>query len=617
MLLLRWMVVVLSAVCAMTNAGAVEDTRILFRDADHGHGVSARLELTELPERVSPTTAALEAVLARATEQGAIRHHIGMEVRLPLIQASATRAQAEGYEPLLTVIEPGAGSRTWTLWLRPSSLESAPDRGKANLVHGRLIDPLTLAPVADATLRLASAGVETRSDLDGRFQLQADEAAARSAALYRDTLIVRAMDGRRVEQAIALAPGSDLHLIVGLEAIDDPPRHRHLSPGTDALQREPDRLYPGGRLALDDILSDEPPASIRVGYGNAGCSSNCCTQHCTHVCVFDTETYVRRGLNKEWIASWNTQSLRAGSIAYRSYGAWHAFNPVAGRPFDLCSSACCQVNGPGTSASTDLATGRTAGLMLVRNALTFRSEYSAENNCLLGTMSCANNDLSCGNGFAGSPAANWPCLADEVGLNRDCFGHGRGMSQWGTQRWSLAPHLRTWRWQTDHYYNAHGSGSGLRTATISRVLVLDAIRPRQRTVAAGQTLIIDYDARNLATETHEHVLLGASLRAPPAPFVNDPANDRKLLLPPGVALRSRQFVVPSGASPGRYDLYASLYLDVDDDDAITATDLAQALLIQNQVVRIVAPDDLIFYDGLQSSVLERVRLSESRHGGAM
>ena len=66
--------------------------------------------------------------------------------------------------------------------------------------------------------------------------------------------------------------------------------------------------------------------------------------------------------------------------------------------------------------------------MLERNGAVFRSEYSAENDCRLGTLSCSNSDLSCGNGYAGSPATNWPCLTDPVGIDRDCFGHGRGNS---------------------------------------------------------------------------------------------------------------------------------------------------------------------------------------------
>jgi hypothetical protein len=257
------------------------------------------------------------------------------------------------------------------------------------------------------------------------------------------------------------------------------------------------------------------------------------------------------------------------------------------------------VNDGDTSASTDLATGRTAGLVLERSGAVFRSEYSAENNCLLGATSCANADLSCGDGFAGSPAANWPCLADPVGAGQSCFGHGRGMSQWGTQRWSLAPHHRTWRWQVDHYYNAHGAGSGLRTATLSRVLVLASAQPRRRTVSPGELAWLDYSATNLAATTHGHVLLGASLRQPPGPFVDDPDNDTPVVLATGPTAVGRPFAVPAALAPGRYDLHAALYLDVDENGAINADDLAQDLRVTAAAFRVVANGDLIFADGWQ------------------
>src|SRR5690606_30629553 len=86
-----------------------------------------------------------------------------------------------------------------------------------------------------------------------------------------------------------------------------------------------------------------PPATIRVGFADAACTVPCCTNACGNVCTLSLETYVRRGLDSEWIASWDSQSLRAGSIAYRSYGAWRVENPIRTQ-FDICSSACCQVN---------------------------------------------------------------------------------------------------------------------------------------------------------------------------------------------------------------------------------------------------------------------------------
>lgn len=582
-----------AALLVFMSGAVLAQTTVTIRDARYGHGLEATIELAPLMADAAPTIAALSKALEQAQRHGSLRRQHGARLRLALDGRTAARIHHSGHQALLTVIEPAPDVASWTLWLRPET-EAAETAELPNLIHGHVIDPESLRPMRGVRLSLAGRPDLSISDESGAFRLPFPSAHA-PATIRREQLIAVAPDGRRMERAIALTDGTDLRLILDLTASGDDPGHRHLQAADAGWQA----AVPGrgmGRVTGEGI---EPPASVRVGFADAGCTTSCCTGSCTHVCVYDLETYVRRGLNDEWIASWNTQSLRAGSVAYRSYGAWHALNPVPGRAFDICSSACCQVNDGDTSASTDLAVARTAGLMLERGGAVFRSEYSAENNCLLGSMSCANVDLSCGNGYAGSPSANWPCLADPVGLNRDCFGHGRGMSQWGTQRWSLAPHHQTWRWQVNHYYNDHGAGSGLRTSTLTRALVLDDLRPRRRTAVPGDTVVIDYVARNLAATTHTHVLLGASLRLPPGPYVDDPGNDTPASLPAGTSNRQRPFELPGGLVAGRYDLYGSLYLDIDENAAISAIDLAQDLLHQPAALRVVSASDLIFYDGMQ------------------
>lgn len=582
------------------SAIAAADTTLIVRDARSGHGLDATVELAPLPAETTATASALSAALALADADGIGERHRGMRLHLSLDARRAARISHPGYRELLTVIEPAPALDGWTLWLQPQADGDAgisAATASANVLHGHVIDPQSLRPMPGVQLFLAGQPEQVAtSDGDGAFSLPFP--GSTGEALRRGQLVAIAGDGRRLERAVALADGSDLRLILDFVAgshVDVDAGHRHLQP-FDAHWQMPE---PGRGHALLQRGGSEPPASIRVGFADAGCSTICCTGSCNHACVYDLETYVRRGLNDEWIASWNTQSLRAGSVAYRSYGAWHALNPVPGRGFDICSSACCQVNDGDTSASTDQAVTRTAGLMLERNGAVFRSEYSAENNCRLGSMSCSNSDLSCGNGYAGSPATNWPCLADPVGIDRDCFGHGRGMSQWGTQRWSLAPHQQSWRWQVNHYYNDNGTGSGLRTAVLTRVLWLDDLQPRQRTAVPGATLVIDYSARNLAATTHQWGLLGASLRLPPGPYVDDPDNDAPVTLPSGPSSRQRVFDLPAALPPGRYDLYGSLYLDIDENGAISSTDLAQALLQRPASVRVVAASDLIFYDGMQ------------------
>src|SRR5262249_22253603 len=75
----------------------------------------------------------------------------------------------------------------------------------------------------------------------------------------------------------------------------------------------PGRARSSGKAAplQTAALVSAPPASIRVGF-------NCSCATCSTVEVMSLETYTKRGLNDEWIASWTPHSLRAGAIAYRS-----------------------------------------------------------------------------------------------------------------------------------------------------------------------------------------------------------------------------------------------------------------------------------------------------------
>jgi hypothetical protein len=182
-----------------------------------------------------------------------------------------------------------------------------------------------------------------------------------------------------------------------------------------------------------------PPATIRVG-------TNCnCTQ-CTQVEVMSLETYTAQGLNDEWIPSWNTESLKAGSVAYRSFGAWYVINQaLPGVNYDIASSTCNQVWTPSLSAACASAAAATAGELLEQNAAIARSEYSAE----------ANFETGCANGQKGDGSAQWPCSSDSLCAGNANSGHGRGMCQWGSQRWASQ---RAWTYTQilDHYYNIGG-----------------------------------------------------------------------------------------------------------------------------------------------------------------
>ncbi len=171
------------------------------------------------------------------------------------------------------------------------------------------------------------------------------------------------------------------------------------------------------------------PSSIRVGI-------NCSCNSCSSVRVMSLESYVQSGLNDEWIASWRSNSLKAGAVGYRSYGAYYVLHPVSSR-YDISNTTCRQVWDSDVATSAKNAAIATAGEVLLKGGNIFRSEYSAENN-----------NAGCGDGYSGT-GSSWPCISDPRDKGRAKFGHGRGMCQWGSQRWSSD---KDYLWILNHYY---------------------------------------------------------------------------------------------------------------------------------------------------------------------
>ncbi|MBA3662703.1 MAG: T9SS type A sorting domain-containing protein [Bacteroidetes bacterium] len=177
------------------------------------------------------------------------------------------------------------------------------------------------------------------------------------------------------------------------------------------------------------------PSSIRVGTG-------CSCVNCSGVTVMSLQYYSESGLDDEWIAGWMAASLQAGSLPYRSYAGWYVNNPVNAN-FDIASTTCNQVWGSTVYASTQNAAQVTANSILTANGINpVRSEYSAENNKGGTSLNCVN----CSAGGSGAYA----CYSDNICCGYSPAGHGRGMCQWGSQRW--AQNSQTYSWIVNHYY---------------------------------------------------------------------------------------------------------------------------------------------------------------------
>lgn len=341
--------------------------------------------------------------------------------------------------------------------LRPSVV-LAQLRPAQMFFHGHVSDTATGLPLEGAFVTALGSGVTARTDARGYFSMHV--AAYEEEGLPAGEDLRVTADGYRTHtiRNTALMSGSDTHFIIRMES------------GAGETSRDDSHKIwlhrPGGEhpheveAAIETSVKAMPvitvPETIRVGFG---CTTG---TNCTSVEIFPIDVYVKRGLNDEWIASWPQDSLRAGAVAYRSYGAWHVAHPRTAT-YDICSTTSCQVNDSDTSVSTDIAVDATTGYVVVQNGEIFRSEYSAELNNLRGARSCSNIDpqLVCGDGSAGSPPAFWPCLPDPVCTGSSCFGHGRGMCQWGTERW--ARNQRDWRWIVKHYYS---DGGGLRSSVL-------------------------------------------------------------------------------------------------------------------------------------------------------
>ena len=159
------------------------------------------------------------------------------------------------------------------------------------------------------------------------------------------------------------------------------------------------------------------PAVIRVA---TSCACTTCADPVVE--VMSLESYVQTGVDDEWVSSWNAASLQAGTVAYRSRGAWFVQNPVNAN-YDLSAAACHQTWQTDRTASVKNAAVATAGIVLVKNGVIYKAEYCAESN-----------NSGCGDGFSGT-GTDYPCIADARCVGRTKSGSGRGMCQWGSSFW--------------------------------------------------------------------------------------------------------------------------------------------------------------------------------------
>ncbi|WP_205513632.1 carboxypeptidase regulatory-like domain-containing protein [Longitalea arenae] len=354
---------------------------------------------------------------------------------------------ANGYKPLATYFSSGEVNNIEArINLEPADntvrLEQPAARAGVNqtTISGYVRDETNNSPLAGVQVNSGSASAIT--DARGYFSLAvpASQAAIAPNTIPAKTTITFTKNGYAPYTAqryaipdaytmkVALSPASAART---QQPAGEPEKQVHGifdRTAADEQQRSAPSTVPEARV--EAALAATVPRSIRVGI-----SCNCTS--CSSVEVMTLEEYAQSGLDDEWIASWGAASLQAGSVAYRTYGAWYVLHPVASS-YDIAATTCNQVWQADRYTSCVNAAKATAGIVLVKNGAIFRSEYSAENN-----------NSGCGNGYSGT-GSTWPCISDGRCAGYAKNGHGRGMCQWGSSRWASD---KTYTWILNHYYN--------------------------------------------------------------------------------------------------------------------------------------------------------------------
>ena len=240
-------------------------------------------------------------------------------------------------------------------------------------VQGTVLDAASGLPVAGASVQAPDFGLQTTSDVAGRFgwsgiPLTADavptvvEVTAPGYGAWR-IVDVRFRTGDTLILEVALGPDPVTLIVPG-------PRDADAWP-----------TFPMGGAALAAPVADQSqlplPTTIRVrvtGYAYCDLARPYTVQ------TIDFKEYVKHVLPNEWVSSWPTESVRAGAMAAKMY-AW-SYIAAGGKwpDADVYDSTCDQVYNPAVSyTSTNNAVDFTWNWRLLRSdgQSLFRTFYRA------------------------------------------------------------------------------------------------------------------------------------------------------------------------------------------------------------------------------------------------
>ena len=488
--MLRQLVLVVSLSASSAVAGVIE---VRVRDAITHYAVEATVKL-EGPESLVFSTDRRGRV-KREVKPGVYRE----EYSAPGYKTmrSNTNIESGKITPLGAYLQPETPPEE----LRPEILQSKMRSGYT-LLHEYVVDGETGEPLAGVRVHLVNANAETRTNSRGYFWLSVPTPPAPIPGGFgTDTLVYEkagyktltlrnfGIDSEEIGGiAIDLEKGSgriDLDVTHKMmrdqaEEVKKPhPAREEEMPSVRASSSElHDAIGPRGHSLSTESASRVQvsavtvPSTIKVGH-------NCTLVNRRIVCTtwdppIALEEYVTKGLSAEWPRLWHPESLKAGAVAYRTYGAYYVANPISTN-YDICDNTMCQVynpNGWPSNAAIRAAVSATVGIVMTRDNIIFKSEYAAESNDSDQLDGAGNRLNTCGQGKVGEPTQNWPCMKDHVCTGKkQASTHSRGMCQRGSQRWASGKDAtgapgdtgasittpRDWRCILDHYYNANSN----------------------------------------------------------------------------------------------------------------------------------------------------------------
>ena len=341
-----------------------------------------------------------------------------------------------------------------TLMLAMLAIACVPETDGFGRVMGVVTDPITERPLADVRVRAHDQG-ETRTDSTGHFELSVRAGEHRLwldrvgyVDAQRANVRVHAGEVTEVDpQLFPVAPADeDVVLYFARQPVR---RHAHPAHERPTPTDEVDSDIGAVRAAIHEPPT--LPTVIRVWRSSragalAPSSSNGWADNSCHVTAeveeHPLEEYVKGVIPREWLPSWHPESLRAGAIAARSYGSSHALSGGRWACADVDDGTVTQVYRDDRYQATDEAVDATASMAVMRGESVVRAEYSAENS---------------------DPTAF--DVSDPTCTGEALHGHGRGMCQWGTQRWAsgicanepcnfgaFGSEPKTYTWMVEHYY---------------------------------------------------------------------------------------------------------------------------------------------------------------------